>query len=110
MTVEYRVTSLRLPVDALRWLKVEALNTRTSMAKVAEEVIAAYRRTLGYGDGYRSGGLPCPACQERAYYVRRLDRFIHADGSANEACWRALITGAVPGVTLKLEVDSPDFV
>jgi hypothetical protein len=110
MTVEYRATSLRLPVDALRWLKVEAVNTRTSMARVTEEVIAAYRRTLGYGDGYRSGGLPCPACRRQAYYVRRLDRFIHADGSANRGCWHKLSTGQAKGVTLKLEVDSPDFV
>lgn len=81
------------------------------MAKVAEEVIGAYRRTLGYGlDGSPANGIPCPVCGTRSYYARRLDRFIHDDGSENASCWRALKDGTAQGVTLKLEVDSPDFV
>lgn len=36
----------------------------------------------------------CPVCDESAMYVPSLDRFVHLDGSANEACWIELSRAA----------------
>jgi hypothetical protein len=38
---------------------------------------------------------PCPACQAPTVYARELDRYVHDDGSDNQACWRALSRGTI---------------
>jgi len=86
---------VRLRVSILEWLKVEALRRRTSMAEVLES--AAQRWRDGYGRGSGVHPIACPVCGADAYYCREPDRFVHANGSANAACWREILSGKVPG-------------
>jgi hypothetical protein len=39
--------------------------------------------------------LPCPACQQPAYYWPQIDRYVHANGSDNAPCWLAFTRGTV---------------
>lgn len=36
---------------------------------------------------------PCPVCLSRSYYAPAIDRYVHADGSANEPCWLHMLRG-----------------
>lgn len=47
-----------------------------------------WRHTDGTGAAH-----PCPVCDLPAYLLDELDRFVHADGSANAECWRAMSLG-----------------
>lgn len=49
-----------------------------------------------YGDGTLKQlptRVPCPSCREDSYYVGKLDRYIHLDGSENFPCWLAIGRG-----------------
>lgn len=37
--------------------------------------------------------VPCPACSAPSHYLAELDRYAHADGSANQPCWLAISRG-----------------
>ncbi len=37
--------------------------------------------------------VPCPVCQTDAYYCPSIDRYVHADGSANDPCWLHMLRG-----------------
>lgn len=69
----------------------------------AQEVCAEFQREVhGLARQVRERGAelhyepagPCPVCGSRSIYSRRLDRFLHADGSDNDACWLAILRGA----------------
>lgn len=47
----------------------------------------------------RGSALPCPVCDVSAIYACELDRYVHEDGSANEACWRAMVKGEAPSAS-----------
>ena len=35
----------------------------------------------------------CPACGTAAFYMRRADRYFHADGTESRTCWAAVARG-----------------
>jgi AAA domain len=35
----------------------------------------------------------CPACRKPAIFMTELDRYLHADGSPNDACWLTILRG-----------------
>jgi hypothetical protein len=40
-------------------------------------------------------GLRCAACGEPAFYVRPIDRYVHADGRLNDECWLRYTQGRI---------------
>lgn len=38
----------------------------------------------------------CPACGAKAVYSPPIDRYLHADGSANDRCWVRTVRGDTP--------------
>lgn len=60
------------------------------------EAVASALRPRGTKRPAVSGTVPCPACSADSSYFRELDRYVHYDGSDNQACWRAISRGEAP--------------
>lgn len=92
----------------------EAINTAFAqwLSRNEETVTEAIAKQVVEGQGHRwvsiaeaSQGQPdaprgatrdaCPVCKQAATYARELDRYIHADGTDNRACWVTLARGTV---------------
>ncbi|WP_411091361.1 hypothetical protein [Streptomyces sp. 049-1] len=50
-------------------------------------------RLRGSGPASEADVSECPACAAPSYYARELDRYVHADGRGNAACWLAISRG-----------------